>query len=252
MIRAVLFDIDDTLFEFDPLKARAAFTLGARRTWEFLKSRELEVPSFEKFLKTHCSIARRMKWIARLSGQEQSIRHVLRRLCIKLRLQRDEVSLSRLGWHWYEPLVEAVTVAPDVIPTLIELRDAGVKLGIICNTPLQGEVIDKHLEIEGLIDFFPVRIYSSDVGYRKPDRRIFTVALKELDVRGPEAIYVGDRPKPDVNGAHRANMLAVLKQKPGAAACESADFCVTRVGEILSLPPVKTALMPGVRQRMSA
>src|SRR5689334_20734489 len=147
MIRAVLFDIDDTLFDFDPHKARGAFTLGARRTWEYLKSHDLAVPDFDKFLKTHCSIAWRMKWMARLSGQEQSIRHVLRRLCIKLRLQRDEVSLSRVGWHWYEPLVEAVTVAPDVIPTLIELRDAGLKLGIICNTPLQGEVIDKHLEI---------------------------------------------------------------------------------------------------------
>jgi len=145
-----------------------------------------------------------------------------------------------------------VTVAADVIPTLIELRDAGLKLGIICNTPLQGEVIDKHLEIEGLIDFFPVRIYSSDVGYRKPDRRIFTAALKELDVRGPEAIYVGDRPRPDVNGAHRANMLAVLRQRPGAPVCETADFCIPKIGDLLTLPPIRTALMPGIQQRLSA
>src|SRR5207248_1914738 len=144
------FDIDDTLIQFDPARSGAAFRVGAQRTYDYLKSRDLHLPSFEKFYRKHAGITWRGKWIARLTGREQSTRHALRRLCLKLRLQRDEVSLSRLGWLWYEPLVECASVAPDVIPTLTALRDAGVRLGIVCNTPLQGEVIDKHLELEGL------------------------------------------------------------------------------------------------------
>src|SRR5215510_7452656 len=136
MIRAVLFDLDDTLLDFDPQRACQAFRAGAERTYNYLKGRGLAVTSFEKFLKAHSSLAWRMKWIARLTGHEQSVRHMLRRLCLKLRLQNDEVSLSRLGWLWYEPLVECCTVAPDVVPTLKTLRDSGVMLALVCNTPL--------------------------------------------------------------------------------------------------------------------
>jgi FMN phosphatase YigB (HAD superfamily) len=243
MIRAVLFDIDDTLLDFDPQASRHAFRIGAERTYAYLKSRDLAVPTFEKFLKTHCSLAWRMKWIARLTGKEQSVRHVLRKLCLKLRLQRDEVSLSRLGWLWYEPLVECCTIAPDVVPTLARLRDAGLKLGLVCNTPLQGDVIDKHLELEGLLDFFPIRIYSSDVGYRKPDVRTFAAALRELHVQPNEAMYVGDVPKSDMAGAHKAGIRTVLRQRTyNGEFCEDADHTIRNIAELLALAPLKAAL----------
>ena len=245
MIRAVLFDIDDTLLDFDPEATRHAFRAGAERTYSYLKSRDLPVPTFEKFLKTHCSLAWRMKWIARLTGKEQSVRHVLKRLCLKLRLQRDEVSLSRLGWLWYEPLVECSRIAPDVIPTLTRLRDAGVKLAIVCNTPLQGDVIDKHLEIEGLLDFFPVRIYSSDVGYRKPDARIFRAALHELSVPGGESLYVGDIPKTDMAGARRAGLRTVLRHPSSVPIeCEDADHIIRNLSDLLDLAPLRPTLHP--------
>jgi FMN phosphatase YigB (HAD superfamily) len=245
MIRAVLFDIDDTLLDFDPVTTRHAFRIGAERTYAYLKGRDLAVPTFEKFLKTHCSLAWRMKWIARLTGKEQSVRHVLRKLCLKLRLQRDEVSLSRLGWLWYEPLVECCTIAPDVVPTLARLRDAGLKLGLVCNTPLQGDVIDKHLELEGLLDFFGVRIYSSDVGYRKPDARLFAAALREMNVPAGEAMYVGDVAKTDMTGAHKAGLRTVLRQRNfNGEFCEDADHTIRHISELLALAPLKPALHP--------
>ena len=245
MIRAVFFDLDDTLLDFDPQRSGHAFRIGAQRTYDYLKSRDLPVPSFDKFLKTHCSLAWRMKWIARLTGKEQSVRHVLRRLCLKLRLQRDEVSLSRLGWLWYEPLVECCTVAPDVVPTLSKLREAGLALGLVCNTPLQGDVIDKHLAMEGLLDFFPVRIYSSDIGYRKPDARAFHAACRELNLTPAEAIYVGDAIKADIVGARRAGMRTVLRVRAaGAVQCDDADHQIRTIAELLSLAAVKAVLHP--------
>jgi putative hydrolase of the HAD superfamily len=242
MIRAVLFDLDNTLIDFDPRKARDAFRAGARRTYDYLKERDLAVPEFEKFLRTHRSLAWRMKWVARLTRREQSVRHVLRKLCLKLRLQRDEVSLSRLGWIWYEPLVESATVAGDVLPTLATLQQAGIKLGIICNTPLQGDVIDKHLRLEGLFDFFSVRIYSSDVGYRKPDARIFQAALNELNVQPEEAMYVGDIVKTDAVGAYRARLRSVLKQQSKTRPCDEVDHVIASISDLLNLLPIRAVL----------
>ncbi len=244
MIRAVLFDIDDTLLDFDPETSPRAFTVGARRTYDYLRGRDLPVPSFEQFFRAHCMLAWRMKWMARLSGKEQSVRHVLRKLCLKLKLQRDEVSLARLGWLWYEPLVECASVAPDVVPTLVSLRDGGLKLGIVCNTPLQGDVIDQHLKLEGLLDFFAVRIYSSDVEYRKPDPRIFRLAMSELHVSPDETVYVGDRVKTDVLGAIKVGMRAVLRRKVGARDCDVADATISSLSELLKLPLLKNAIQP--------
>jgi FMN phosphatase YigB (HAD superfamily) len=252
MIRAVLFDIDDTLIHFDSARAADAFRAGAQRTYDYLKSRDLtgggKLPSFEKFYHQHAGITWRSKWIARLTGREQSTRHTLRKLCLKLRLQRDEVSLSRLGWLWYEPLVECARVAPDVIPTLTGLRDAGVRLGIICNTPLQGEVIDKHLELEGLLEFFRVRIYSSDVAWRKPDRRIFEAALRELAVRASEALYVGDSVKCDVAGAQNAGIKSVLlSQHANNGDAASADHSIYAISDLLTLTPLGEMLESRMR-----
>jgi len=244
MIRAILFDLDDTLLDFDPARTRDAFRLGAQRTYDYLKGRGLSIPSFDRFLKAHCMLAWRMKWVARLTGKEQSVRHVLRKLCLKLRLQRDEVSLSRLGWLWYEPMVECATLAPDVAPTLIALRDAGIKLGLVCNTPLQGEVIDKHLEVEGLLDLFPVRVYSSDIGYRKPHERIFQTALDELHVPASEAIYVGDVVKTDMVGARKAGMRTVLRQRGDAIGSSEADHVIANISELLKLAPVLLVVKP--------
>ena len=247
MIRAVLFDLDDTLLDFDPRRTRQAFRAGAERTYKYLRGRGLAVPGFEQFLKSHANAAWRMKWIARLTGREQSVRHVLRRLCLKLRLQNDEVSLSRLGWIWYEPLVECCTIAPDVLPTLNRLRESGIALGLVCNTPLQGDVIDHHLELEGLLDFFPVRIYSSDVGYRKPDPRIFHAACRELNVspKADESIYVGDIPRNDIAGARRAGLLTVLRQRDAnRSACGDADHTIRNLSELLDLAALRPSLQP--------
>ncbi|HEX8525162.1 MAG TPA: HAD family hydrolase [Tepidisphaeraceae bacterium] len=245
MIRAVLFDIDDTLLDFDPEGAPRAFSLGARRTYDYLKGRELPVPSFKTFFRTHRMLAWRMKWLARVSGREQSVRHVLRKLCLKLKLQRDEVSLARLGWLWYEPIVECASVAADVVPTLKALRDGGLKLGIICNTPLQGDVIDQHLKLEGLFDFFPIRIYSSDVGHRKPDARIFKAALHELNVAADETVYVGDMIKTDIAGALKAGMRTVYRRKvANGPDCDLADHTISAIAELLKLPMIQNALKP--------
>lgn len=242
MIRAVLFDIDDTLLDFDPERAPRAFTLGARRTYDYLKGRGLAVPSFASFFRTHRMLAWRMKWVARLSGREQSVRHVLKKLCLKLRLQRDEVSLARLGWLWYEPIVECASVAADVVPTLKTLRDGGLKLGVVCNTPLQGDVIDRHLELEGLLDFFPVRIYSSDVGFRKPDCRIFRSALHELNVQADETVYVGDQIKTDIGGAIKCGLRAVYRRKSGGRECELADHTILAMSDLPGLQILKSAM----------
>jgi putative hydrolase of the HAD superfamily len=125
---------------------------------------------------------------------------------------RENVELAE---RWYEPLSRCAKVEDNTVPTLRGLRSAGLKLGIVSNTFIPSQVLDNHLQREGLLDFFSVRVYSCDVGRRKPGKHIFQVALDRMDLAPGEVIFVGDSPKADVRGANKAGMVSVLKDPTG-------------------------------------
>lgn len=62
----------------------------------------------------------------------------------------------------------------------------------------------------GLDRFFRYRILSSRYGFKKPDTRIFTLAMERLKVRPEESVYIGDNPPKDLIGAKKAGMKFIL------------------------------------------
>jgi putative hydrolase of the HAD superfamily len=146
--------------------------------------------------------------------------------------------LRDLSWLWYEPLVAHTRVEDDLRPTLAALRDSGLRLGVLSNTFVPDFVHDRHLEIVGLLEFFPVRVYSSEVGHRKPDRRIFSAALGRLGVSAAQTLFVGDLIKTDIVGARRAGMRTALKQPfANLRPHRLADHVVRRIAELLHVLP---------------
>ncbi len=69
---------------------------------------------------------------------------------------------------------------------------------------------DTEMEMLGFTRFFKTRVLSSRLGYKKPDPRLFEMALKSLQVRPEDAVYVGDNPEKDLRGARAAGMKCVL------------------------------------------
>jgi len=66
----------------------------------------------------------------------------------------------------------------------------------------------------GLEHSFDAILVSEEEGVRKPDAEIFRRALARCGVDAREALFVGDHPVADVEGAHRAGLLAVWKHVP--------------------------------------
>jgi len=145
------------------------------------------------------------------------------------------------------PLTEHTRVEDRLVATLAEIREAGLRMGVISNTFVPGFVHDRHLEMAGLLEFFPVRVYSSEVGYRKPDRRIFQTALRQLGVSAGEAMFVGDLVKTDIVGARRMGMRTALKQPfANLRPHRVADHVVRRIADIMEhLPAVSGAKSVG-------
>jgi putative hydrolase of the HAD superfamily len=62
----------------------------------------------------------------------------------------------------------------------------------------------------GLTPFFKFRILSSRLGFKKPDVRLFDMAMKELMISPEESVYIGDNPQKDLVGAKKAGMEFIL------------------------------------------
>ncbi len=112
----------------------------------------------------------------------------------------------------------------DAKDVLQRLADQGRQLGLVSNTLWAPEVHDADLQRFGLLDYLPVRVYSSRAGYVKPDERIFRQALDRFDVAPAEAVFVGDKLDVDVAGPQKIGMRAILLASPFRA--ESSDEIV--------------------------
>lgn len=83
--------------------------------------------------------------------------------------------------------------------TITLLKDAGVKVAVVSNFDTRLRKLLKDLNV---LDLFDAVIISSEVGYEKPDSRIFKAALDQVHVEAGKAVHVGDDQKADKEGAN--------------------------------------------------
>ena len=107
---------------------------------------------------------------------------------------------------------ESYRLFPDAVPTLVALRDSGLTVGLISNFEewLEGMLIE--MEVAPLFDLM---VISGKEGIEKPDPEIFRLALDRSGIDAADALYVGDHPRIDVEGARAVGMEAVLIDRRG-------------------------------------
>jgi len=128
----------------------------------------------------------------------------------------DEAACNRLGQRlngahlsrhlWCEPDEEAPAV-------LHRLRSAGLRIAVISNTE-DGRLEDS-LTLAHLGSQFEFLIDSHIVGHRKPESKIFRLALDRFGLEPHVAVYVGDSYGYDVMGAQKAGLLPILLDRLG-------------------------------------
>lgn len=204
-IKAVLFDLDDTLWPIVPAIERAERVL-----YDWLHANAPEVAcevSIESMR------ARRQALMASDPVYQIDLR-ALRRAVLAEAFQRHggDPALVETGMDVFSRARNEVEPFDDVLPGLNTMRTR-VMLGSISNG-----VAD--LDAIGLAHFFQTSIAAYHFGRAKPDRSIFLAACNTLGVAPHEAVYVGDDPLLDVVGAQRAGLRAVWMNRelhPGRA-----------------------------------
>jgi putative hydrolase of the HAD superfamily len=109
---------------------------------------------------------------------------------------------EQIAFAW-ETIGIVRNIRKEAKQTLKGLKDRGYKLGIISNTQSFTQVFYSLYRYE-IRDFFEYISLSSIEGIRKPDRKIFDKAVKEMNTISERAVYVGDTIKKDIIGSKAA------------------------------------------------
>ncbi|MDX6506513.1 MAG: putative hydrolase of the superfamily [Gaiellaceae bacterium] len=135
---------------------------------------------------------------------------------------------------------QGLVPVPGAAETIAALRDRGFLIGLITVCSEDVALLWEETAFHGLFD---VEVFSATAGLRKPDPRIYRLALEQLGVEPGEAVFVGDGANDELAGAERVGMTAIGVDSPGG---ELGDWDGLR---IRALPELLELLEGGVVKR---
>jgi putative hydrolase of the HAD superfamily len=230
VVRAVLFDLDDTLFDHRHC-ARAALegVYATHEPWRAIAFDDFERAHGEFLEELHAHV------IAGRMSIDDARRERFRRLFGLTGETVDEGSVRRAAAAYRECYMSARRAVDGAVALLPRVR-ARAKLGIVSNNLLEEQ--QQKLRDCGLTPHVDALVVSETAGVSKPDPRIFRIALAELDVRVEDAVMVGDSWSADVMGARAAGMRPIWFNRLGLPAPDGE----TEIEQIRSLEPADEVL----------
>jgi putative hydrolase of the HAD superfamily len=202
--RAVFFDVGETLVHVDPSFAELFVTVlaGAGHERSLEDVREASAHIYARFSE---AAADRSMWTTSPERSRAFWTSVYERMLGELGVPRENGIASAL--HREFTRLERYVLFDDVPPTLDDLADAGLLLGIVSNFEAW---LEEWFGVHELVETFPVRVISGIEGIEKPDERIYRLALERAGVEASESVYVGDNPEFDVDPPASLGMFPVL------------------------------------------
>jgi len=189
MIKAVLFDLDNTLIDFMKMKrlsceAAIDAMIGAGLHIEHDKAIKVLFGLYDKHGLEEKTIFQ--KFLNKITGK---VDHKI--------LANGIVAYRRVRAGFLEPY-------PNIDYVLLKLKDRGIKLGIVTDAPKLKAWI--RLASIKLSNYFDVVVTFEDTKQRKPSKLPFKAALDKLRFKPQECLMVGDWPERDIKGAKALGM----------------------------------------------
>jgi HAD superfamily hydrolase (TIGR01549 family) len=230
VLRAVLFDLDDTLFDHR-ICARTALT-AFYEAYEAFQERP-----FAEIEQLHASFLEQLH-LRVTSGElplEDARRERFRRLFEAVGVTAEDAMVAQAAETYrggYLKIRRAVAGAGALLAAVKQRA----QIGIVSNNLLEEQ--QGKLRQCALDRFVDELVVSEEAGVSKPDPRIFEIALDRLGRRADEAVMVGDSWTADVVGARAAGIIPIWFN-PDRAPSPEPD---AGVAELHALEPVDGAL----------
>lgn len=198
MIKAIIFDIDNTLYDYDKAH-KAAFQelcryVSGRFGWDQ-----------EFFEREHKLALEEMRSIA---GEQSAVHNRLIRY--QRILEKNGYSLyphvTAMAKCYWSKLLDEMVPAEGAGRLFALLKERGFIIGI--GSDMTAYIQFLKLEKLGLLSYVDFVVTSEESGVEKPGRELFELCRKKAGVSAKECLFVGDSMKKDVQGAVAAGMQA--------------------------------------------
>jgi putative hydrolase of the HAD superfamily len=222
-VSAICFDLDNTLWDVEPVLMRAERILT-----DWLKLRYPRIP--ERF-STYDIVEMRASLLREQPQQAHDLswlrRETIARLGEAVGYEREMAHEAFALWHAARNQLEPFA---DVVPALETLKRR-YRLATLSNG-------NADLAKIGLAHHFEVTLSAGALGCAKPDARAYARLADVLTLKPAEILFVGDEPHADVVGPRTAGMQTVWVNRGGVVwpdALPAADACITGLDGLVTL-----------------
>ncbi|GAA3390442.1 HAD family hydrolase [Streptomyces roseoviridis] len=224
-IRAVLWDIDDTIFDYASAdRAGMRAHLAAEGLLGGYASVEEALLRWKELTELH--------W--RRFEAEGGDFLDQRRDRVRDFLGAPELTAAEAD-DWFERYVVHYEAAwelfPDTLPVL-DLLAADYRHGVLSNSSIRNQ--DRKLRVLGVRDRFEAVVCAAELGVAKPAAAAFHAACAALGLPPEQVAYVGDQPETDALGAARAGLTGIWLDRAGTGGRPG----LTRITGLHQLPGV--------------
>lgn len=223
MIKAVLFDIDNTLYSFDNAHAYGLEALCAY-------AREHLGMDAETFAQEVAKAAEDVK--RRLDADCAAIHN--RTLRFQVLLERNRLSLTHaapMGELYWDTLLRHAEPNPGSIACLTRLKEQGYILGIGTDMTIVYQL--KKLERLQMLPYFDFIVSSEEANVEKPNGKLFRICAAKAGVSPEECLFIGDSLKKDVLGPRAIGMQSLWYcPDPGTAAAHPEIETISHYGQL--------------------
>ena len=226
-VKAICFDLDNTLWDIGPVLARAERILA-----DWLERRYPEIPA--AFTPADVQRVRDALLVERPDQAHDFTflrRETLKRVAASAGFDASSAhAISLEAFELWHAARNEVTPHDEVVPALGRLRGR-FRLATLSNG-------NADLERIGLAHHFEVRLHAAALGCAKPDPRSYARLAAALTLQPAEILFVGDEPHADVVGPRAAGMQTVWVNRGGVVwpdALRAADASITDLTELETL-----------------
>lgn len=182
MIKAIIFDLGD-VFIIDDLSMKKFFKITK------INPKELEVASEKHFHKFDTAKIDAIKFWNKIVKD--------------LNLPKKGIYYSEMMTHFYSKHAKINKRLESLVK---KLKRKGYKIAILSNRPEPAVKVDRE---KGWYDHFSDVVVSSEIGIRKPDKRIYKILLRRLKMRPEECVFV-DNDSENLIPARSLGMKTIL------------------------------------------
>ena len=198
MIKAVIFDLDNTLYNFDAanefgIRALAAYTEPVFG-WDYPKMKDLYEESREK-------LTERMGDVGSAHNRLLRFQNLLEEK--KLPLHPHALEMAKVYWRG---VLDNMVPAPGVREMMKELRGMGIRIGL--GTDMTAYVQYEKMIRLGLLEYMDFIVSSEEAGTDKPGNAFFMLCARKAGCLPGECLFIGDNIVRDYGGAAAAGMQA--------------------------------------------